>query len=100
MRAAHNGRSMEEEARAILREALSSMSATDLWLRSRALFAGSSGVDLEIPSRAADRPPLAEIYDDAARFGDWLAAVSRPGFDFDDALDLLRSAPARMAPLE
>lgn len=42
----------------------------------------------------------AESPDDAEPFGDWLVAISRPGFDLDDALDLLRSAPARSAPLE
>lgn len=42
----------------------------------------------------------AESPDDAEPFGDWLVAISRPGFDFDDTLDLLRSAPARSAPLE
>lgn len=42
----------------------------------------------------------AESPDDAEAFGDWLVAISRPGFDLDDALDLLRSAPVRSAPLE
>jgi hypothetical protein len=91
---------MEEEARAILNETLVSVSATDLWLRSRALFAGSNGVDLEIPSRAADRPPLAEISDDAVPFGDWLVAVSRSGADLEVTHDVFRSALARSAPLE
>jgi plasmid stability protein len=42
----------------------------------------------------------AETPDDAEPFGDWLMAISRPGFDLDDALDLIRSAPVRTAPLE
>jgi plasmid stability protein len=42
----------------------------------------------------------AESPDDAEPFGDWLVAISRPGFDLDVALDLLRSAPVRSAPLE
>ena len=28
-------------------------------------------------------------------FGDWLVAISRPGADLTDALDLLRAAPLR-----
>ena len=42
----------------------------------------------------------AESPDDAEPFGDWLVAISRPGFDLDDTLDLLRSAPVRPAHLE
>lgn len=42
----------------------------------------------------------AESPDDAEPFGDWLVAISRPGFDLDVAQDLLRSAPVRSAPLE
>jgi plasmid stability protein len=38
--------------------------------------------------------------DDAEPFGDWLVAISRPGFDLDETLDLLRSAPVRPAHLE
>jgi len=38
--------------------------------------------------------------DDAEPFGDWLVAISRPGIDLDEALDLLRSAPVRPAHLE
>jgi plasmid stability protein len=57
VRAAQNGRSMEEEARAILRATVAGATAADLWTRSRALFAGSKGVDLALPSRRADRTP-------------------------------------------
>jgi plasmid stability protein len=42
----------------------------------------------------------AESPDEAEPFGDWLVAISRPGFDLDEALDLLKSAPARPANLE
>jgi plasmid stability protein len=42
----------------------------------------------------------AESPDDAEPFGDWLVSISRPGLDLDDALDALRSAPIRTAPLE
>ncbi len=99
-RATRHGRSMEEEAHVILRQTLAGTTGVDLWTRSRTLFAGSNAVDLEIPSRAADRPPLMELSDDAEPFGDWLVAISRPGFDLDDALDLIRSSPVRSAPLE
>jgi len=59
VRAAQNGRSMEEEARAILRATVAGATAADLWTRSRALFAGAKGVDLTHPSRAPDRTPPA-----------------------------------------
>lgn len=59
VRAAQNGRSMEEEARAILRAAVADATAADLWTRSRSLFAGAKGVDLALPSSAADRTPPA-----------------------------------------
>jgi plasmid stability protein len=42
VRAAQNGRSMEEEARAILRATVAGATAADLWTRSRALFAAQS----------------------------------------------------------
>jgi plasmid stability protein len=42
----------------------------------------------------------AESPDDAEPFGDWLVAISRPGLDIDVALNALRSAPMRAAPLE
>ncbi|MCC6778486.1 MAG: plasmid stability protein y4jJ [Hyphomicrobiales bacterium] len=38
--------------------------------------------------------------DDAEPFGDWLMAISRPGIDLDEPLELLRSARARAAPIE
>jgi len=38
--------------------------------------------------------------DDVEPFGDWLVALSRPGIELDEALDLLRSAPVRPAAFE
>jgi len=57
VRAAQNGRSMEEEARAILGGAVAAASASDLWDRTFALFAGAEGVDLGAPTRDRDRAP-------------------------------------------
>jgi plasmid stability protein len=64
VRAAQNGRSMEEEARVILKATVAGATGADLWNRSRALFAGEGGVDLEAPRRAADR--AAPDFDDGA----------------------------------
>ena len=57
IRAALNGRCMEEEARAILRATVAGATAADLWTRSRALFASAQGLDLALPERTADRKP-------------------------------------------
>jgi plasmid stability protein len=60
IRAAHNGRSMEEEARQILRQALASGEPVtgDLGARIHARFAAAGGVDLPLPKRQpARRPP-------------------------------------------
>ncbi len=59
VRAAQNGHSMEEEARAILRATVAGATAADLWTRSSAVFAGEKGLDLALPLRAADRAPPA-----------------------------------------
>lgn len=61
MRAAARNRSMEEEARQILRAALqeSSLPATDLGARIRARFAGLGDIKLPIEARDPVRqPPL------------------------------------------
>ena len=58
VRAAGKKRSMEEEARQILKSAVSGTSGPDLWHLSRQLFDGPLGADLEVPSRADDRPAL------------------------------------------
>lgn len=59
VRAAHNGRSMEEEAREILRSAVDPSSATGQNLADviRERFAPFGGVDLQLPSRDKIRRP-------------------------------------------
>lgn len=59
IRAAHNARSMEAEARAILEAALSAPEEdpTDLAAFARALFAPLGGVELELPPREPAREP-------------------------------------------
>ena len=58
VRAAGNGRSMEEEARLILREAVGDdPDPQDLTSIIRSYFGPSSGVDLELPSREPAREP-------------------------------------------
>ncbi|MEM7247443.1 MAG: plasmid stabilization protein [Acidobacteriota bacterium] len=59
IQAAHNERSMEEEARTILSDALSSQSSDDLDLADsiRRRFEPFGGLDLELPSREPVREP-------------------------------------------
>lgn len=59
VRAAQHGRSMEEEAREILRSALvaSSRPEENLAAAIRRRFAPFGGVELELPRRDAVRPP-------------------------------------------
>ena len=58
MRAAQNGRSMEEEARRILREAVRRKPSVQNLARSiRARFAPLGGVELELPPRGPEREP-------------------------------------------
>ena len=58
VRAAENGRSMEEEARDILRRAVGGASPPkDLGQAIHARFAELGGVDLELPERGPMRPP-------------------------------------------
>ena len=57
VRAALHRRSMEEEARDILRKAVGGVTGPSLWERSRALFAGDKGVELNLPPRNEDRAP-------------------------------------------
>lgn len=61
VRAAHRNRSMEEEARQILREALTEAPApaVDLGQRIRARFSPLGGVDLPLAPREAVRTPPA-----------------------------------------
>ncbi len=58
VRAAEHHRSMEEEARLILREAVAAKpSSRNLAEIARAYFGPENGVDLELPTRIADREP-------------------------------------------
>lgn len=59
VRAAHHKRSMEEEARNILREAVSAGAVTrpDLAQAIRRRFASFGGCDIKVPARAAMRTP-------------------------------------------
>ena len=58
VRAAENGRSMEEEARVILREAVGEEPvAQDLLSIVRKHFGPDNGVDLELPPRTPVREP-------------------------------------------
>ena len=63
IRAAHNGRSMEAEARAILKEVLTASqsahpaSGADLVASIRRRFAPLGGVDLDLPVREPSREP-------------------------------------------
>jgi len=59
VRAAHNARSMEAEARAILEAALSAPEedATDLASFARGLFVPLGGIELELPLRGPGREP-------------------------------------------
>jgi len=59
VRAAHNARSMEAEARAILEAALTEPedATTDLASFARGLFAPLGGMELDLPAREPDREP-------------------------------------------
>ncbi|MCY3814801.1 MAG: plasmid stabilization protein [Gammaproteobacteria bacterium] len=58
VRAAGNGRSMEEEARVILREAVGRKpSSKNLASIARSYFGPDNGVDLEVPPRGPMREP-------------------------------------------
>lgn len=58
LRAAENGRSMEEEARSILRDAVDAGAGPDNLAQSiRARFAPFGGVELALPSRGPGREP-------------------------------------------
>jgi antitoxin FitA len=81
LRAAERGRSMEEEARDILRETLSKQSTgpeqtgLDLFNEIRALFEPLGGMELEIPPREPGREP--------PRFGEIDENQNRRGFGED-----------------
>ena len=79
VRAAHNARSMEAEARAILEAALSAPDddSTDLGAFARGLFAPLGGVELDPPSRAPPRP-LPEFVETQAEGGNQELPESAP----------------------
>jgi len=63
IRAAHNGRSMEAEVRAILQELLSPPpSAEGLGSRIHARFAAAGAFDLDLPSR--NETPRAAVFEE------------------------------------
>lgn len=82
VRAAHNARSMEAEARAILEAALSAPDdeSIDLGAFARGLFAPLGGVDLELPARSPPRQPpqLSEATEVTPEAGDAPAVVASP----------------------
>lgn len=55
VRAAHNGHSMEEEARIILRRAIHGITGPELLNLSSQLFGEEQGAELDLPSRSSDR---------------------------------------------
>jgi antitoxin FitA len=55
VRAAKAGRSMEDEVRVILREAVMTGDPAAVWSVARTHFSGDDGVDLELPTREFDR---------------------------------------------
>jgi antitoxin FitA len=55
VRAARNGRSMEDEVRFILRQAVAVGDPATVWAAARARFADDDGVELELPGRSGDR---------------------------------------------
>ncbi len=57
IRAAQNGRSMQEEARVILRRAVTGLTGPELLRIMDRQFGPGHGVDLELPPRTRDRPP-------------------------------------------
>lgn len=80
VRAAHNARSMEAEARAILEAALAAPEedTTDLASFARGLFAPLGGVELELPPREPARDP--------------------PGFGHEESVTSTPGAPASSTP--
>jgi plasmid stability protein len=57
VRAARHGRSMEDEVRSILRQAVCAGDPATVWASARARFSGDDGIELDLPDRGGDRPP-------------------------------------------
>ncbi len=57
VRAAQNGRSMQEEMRLILKRAVTGMTGPELLRLTQERFGREHGVELELPSRKKDRSP-------------------------------------------
>ena len=55
VRAAKNGRSMEEEVRTILRRAVGGMTGPELWKLSQDVFGPKGGVELDSPDHREPR---------------------------------------------
>lgn len=55
IQAAKHGRSMEEEARTILRRAVGGITGPELLKLSENLFGPNHGVELDLPSRTSER---------------------------------------------
>jgi antitoxin FitA len=66
VRAAQRGRSMEDEARHILKEAVGGATGADLLRLSSTLFGTEHGVELEAPDRSDGRETVAFDADDAS----------------------------------
>lgn len=81
VRAAHNARSMEAEARAILEAALTAPEEdpTDLATFARGLFAPLGGIELELPFREPARDPPDLGAHGPAQLQDPAAAPLAPG---------------------
>ena len=55
VRAACNGRSMEDEVRVLLRSAMTTGLPSQVWQKSRELFSDDNGIILDVPERSPDR---------------------------------------------
>ena len=57
VRAAQHGRSMQEEARVILKRAVIGLTGAKLLRLARENFGPDHGIDIAVPPRGTDRPP-------------------------------------------
>ncbi len=58
VQAARHGHSMEEEARVILRRGVGVVTGAQFARLSQDLFGPDHGIELELPPRGGDRPPI------------------------------------------